>query len=115
MSISPPRNSHASKAIRFILSVALVFATLPSQVAGQLAAQTDNNNRIQSRATTPHKNLPSPKDVLEEGKGVKEKAQAKESPLKPPSLCRYRDVACLEEQRKNGGKISANAPSSSSP
>lgn len=112
---TPPCNSHASKISRLLLSLALVFATLPSQGVGQLAAQSDNNNRIQSRATTPHKNLPSPKDVLDEGSGVKEKAQAKETPLKPPTLCRYRDVACLEAQRKNGGKISANAPSSSQP
>jgi YD repeat-containing protein len=95
--------------------VALVFASLPSQGAGQLAAQTDNNNRIQSRATTPHKNLPSPKDVLDEGRGVKEKAQAKETPLKPPTLCRYRDVACLAAQRKNGGKISFKAAPTASP
>ena len=92
-----------------------MLASLPSQGAGQLTAQPENNHRIQSRATTPHKNLPSPKDVLEEGSGLKERTKAKETPLKPPTLCRYRDVACLEEQRKNGGKISANAPSSAQP
>ena len=54
----------------------------------------------------PYKDLPSLSDLQDEGKGIK-KTKAKDTPLKPPTLCRFRDVLCLENQKNNGGQISA--------
>ena len=60
----------------------------------------------------PYKDLPSLSDLQDEGKGIK-KTKAKDTPLKPPTLCRFRDVLCLENQKKNGGQISANTTDNS--
>ena len=58
--------------------------------------------------------MPNLQDVLDEGKGLK-KTKAKDTPLKPPTLCRFRDVDCLAKQLKNGGQIGANpAPANQS-
>ena len=62
----------------------------------------------------PYKDLPSLSDLQDEGKGIK-KTKAKDTPLKPPTLCRFRDVLCLENQKKNGGQISANTPPADKP
>lgn len=93
------------------MCLVLVLTSLPSQGSGFSSAPSlqQDDKKVQSRPESPHKDLPSPQDLLDEGKGSKEKAKAKETPLQPPSLCRFRDVACLEKQRQNGGKISLNA------
>ena len=113
---TPHRNSHASSTIRVILSLTLILSSLPSQGVSLLSAQTVKpaDKPVQSRPDTPHKDLPNPQDLLDEGKGLK-KTKAKDTPLQPPSLCRYRDVDCLEQQRKNGGKISTNTNAPNNP
>ncbi len=107
----PPRNLHATKVIRVILCFALVLTSLPSQGVAVSSAQATNQDdkKVQSRPDSPHKDLPNPQDLLDEGKGLKQ-TKAKDTPLQPPNQCRFRDWACWEEQRKNGGRLSANTP-----
>jgi hypothetical protein len=90
-----------------------VLSTLPSQGVGLLAAQSADqpNKKIQSRSETPHKNLPSPKDLLDEGKGLK-KTLPKDTPLKTPKQCRFRDVNCQAKQKTSSPQIGANPPAS---
>jgi hypothetical protein len=113
MIITPTGQSHTHKAIRVILCLTIVLSSLPSQGSGVSSAQSANqaDKNVQSRPDTPHKNLPSPKNVLDEGKGLK-KTLPKDPTVNPPKLCRFRDLACQENQRRNGGQISSitNAP-----
>lgn len=69
---------------------------------------------MQSRARPPHKDLPNLQDVLDEGKGLK-KTKAKDTPLQPPTLCRFRDVDCQAKQLKNGGQIGMNPATADKP
>ncbi len=102
-------NSQTNQAIRVFLSLVLVLTSLPSQGSGLSSAQSANQNdkKVQSRPDSPHKDLPTPKDLLDEGKGIKT-TKAKDTPLQPPSRCRFRDPNCLLKQLENGGKISTN-------
>jgi hypothetical protein len=115
--ISPPRNSHANKLIRVILSLVLVLTSLPSQGVALSSAPVANQDdkKAQSRPETPHKDLPAPKDLLDEGKGLKAKAKEKDTPPKLPRACRYRDVNCLLKANPKDNKIGANPPAAQTP
>jgi YD repeat-containing protein len=100
-----PWQINVYRSVCYTLCLALILSSLPWSPERGAQAQGNPNQPILSRALPPHYALPKLDKLLEEGK-TKGRPELPRPPLKPSTLCGYRDRACqgLKKERERIGQ-----------